>query len=60
MEEIGETWRQDGTIIFTSTLGALHRVSSAGGQDQFLLELARNETTRDAPHFLPDGRHFLF
>jgi hypothetical protein len=51
----GATWNDDGVILFASgTLGRLATVSAAGGSASPL-------NLRGAwPHFLPDGRHFLY
>jgi serine/threonine protein kinase/Tol biopolymer transport system component len=40
----------------------LHRVPATGGESlpATTLDSARSETAHAAPHFLPDGRHFLF
>jgi len=59
----GGTWSQDGVIVFAPDGSSpLHRVSSAGGASTALtkLDAAKNETTHRWPHFLPDGRHFLY
>jgi serine/threonine protein kinase/Tol biopolymer transport system component len=54
-------WNQDGVILF-STPGPLLRVSAEGGEPQPVLELnkSRRETSQRWPHFMPDGRHFLY
>ncbi|MBA3766268.1 MAG: PD40 domain-containing protein, partial [Acidobacteria bacterium] len=58
----GGTWNRDGVIIFGDTSGPLHRVSAAGGEPIPVLALneSRLETSHRWPHFLPDGRHFLY
>jgi Tol biopolymer transport system component len=59
----GGTWNQKGVVVFASTsVGGLFRVSSAGGSPVAIstLDPARNENSHRWPHFLPDGRHFLF
>jgi serine/threonine-protein kinase len=59
----GGTWADDGTIVFTPTAsnGAnLMRVSSAGGQPEPLIPLARGETTQRWPQWLPGGKAILF
>jgi Tol biopolymer transport system component len=59
----GGTWSRDGVIVFTPTISAgLMRVSSAGGSPAPVttLEASRGENSHRFPHFLPDGRHFLF
>ena len=54
-------WNQDGVILF-GTPGPLLRVSAEGGEPQPVLELnkSRRETSQRWPHFMPDGRHFLY
>ncbi len=58
----GGTWNREGVIIFGDTSGPLHRVSAAGGEPVQVLALdeSRLETSHRWPHFLPDGRHFLY
>jgi Tol biopolymer transport system component len=53
----GGSWNRDGVIIFApgNTLGALQRVSSAGGASSPI-----NAAQGRMPWFLPDGRHFLY
>ena len=62
-EPRGGTWADDGTIVFTPSAsnGAnLLRVSSAGGQPEPLIPLARGETTQRWPQWLPGGKAILF
>jgi serine/threonine protein kinase len=59
----GGSWNQDGVILFAPNVNApLHRVSSTGGTATPVtrLDSSKNETTHRWPHFLPDGRHFLY
>ena len=59
----GGAWSSDGTILFGPTVGGpLFRISSAGGSATPVttIDTKRNETVHSWPHFLPDGRHFLF
>jgi serine/threonine protein kinase len=58
----GGTWNRDGTILFALGSGSLYRVEAGGGavvpvatRDQ-----GRGEMSGSWPHFLPDGRHFLY
>ena len=58
------TWAGD-TILLASDAGSsgpLLRVPAAGGQPAPATELdkSRKETSHRFPHFLPDGRHFLY
>ncbi len=60
----GGTWNRDNVIVFSpSSAGtALMRVPSAGGVPQpvTVLDPASAETNHRWPHFLPDGRRFLY
>jgi Tol biopolymer transport system component len=56
----GATWGPDGTIVLSlARPSILARVSASGGQPQPLTSLDQGEF-RAWPHFLPDGRHFLY
>jgi hypothetical protein len=59
---LGGAWNQEGIILFVPRSGNVHRVSTAGGEAKPVLELdkSRKETGQLWPHFLPDGRHFLY
>jgi Tol biopolymer transport system component len=57
------TWNAGGTIVFASNSpGPLYRVSSAGGVPQPVTPIDRSDPqiVHRSPHFLPDGRHFLY
>ena len=57
------TWNRQGTIIFGTGGGGLYRVSAAAGGEATsftTLDPSRQERTHRSPHFLPDGRHFVF
>ena len=59
----GGTWNEDSIILFApSHDGPLHRVVAAGGESQPVTELSdeKSDNSHRHPHFLPDGRHFLF
>jgi DNA-binding winged helix-turn-helix (wHTH) protein/Tol biopolymer transport system component len=58
----GGSWGSDGTIIFSPQVGPLYRVSAAGGPATPLRELdaSRGELRHVWPHFLPDGKHYLY
>jgi Tol biopolymer transport system component/predicted Ser/Thr protein kinase len=59
----GGAWNQAGVIIFSQRISAgLVQVSSAGGSPTPVttLDTAKGEQSHRFPHFLPDGRHFLF
>jgi Tol biopolymer transport system component len=57
------TWNRDGVIVFArSSGGPLYQVPSGGGQPQPVtaLDESRQEVGHTWPHFLPDGRRFLY
>ena len=57
----GGSWNRDNVILFAPSRG-LSRVSSAGG-DVTVVTTDDPASTEDAhrwPHFLPDGRHFVY
>ena len=59
----GGTWGSKGTIVFTpSNQNPLFRVSSAGGDPVQITEVDEDAgyNGHRLPHFLPDGKHFLF
>lgn len=62
--EAGNSWSADGVILFSQPVDggmAIHRVSEDGGTPTPVTE---TDPERDFahfwPHFLPDGRHFLY
>ena len=59
----GGAWSREGVMIFGSNNGTpLYRLSAAGGELQPVtaLDRDRQENGHLWPHFLPDGKHFLF
>jgi eukaryotic-like serine/threonine-protein kinase len=57
------TWGRDDVILFAEPLrGSVYRVSSSGGTPSAVTELdeSQREVHHRFPHFLPDGRHFLY
>jgi Tol biopolymer transport system component len=59
------TWGAEGAILLGSDAaagGPLLRVSAAGGEPApaTQLDTERKEQSHRFPHFLPDGRHFLY
>ena len=56
------TWNRDGVILFNGPAGGLFRVADSGGTPVPVtsLDAPRRETGHKFPHFLPDGRTFLF
>lgn len=62
-EARGGAWNRDGIIIFApSFTDPLYKISSAGGPATPVTELdaSLKETSHRLPHFLPDGRHFVY
>ena len=59
----GATWSKSGVILLAPTSnGPLFTIPAGGGQLTAVTQLdsTRHETAHRAPHFLPDGRHYLF
>jgi Tol biopolymer transport system component len=56
---LGGTWNRDGTILFGSTQG-IYRVPAEGGKPEAITHLDSGQTGHFWPHFLPDGRHYLY
>jgi len=60
---LGGTWSRDDVIVFApSNRTPLYRVPAAGGDPTPVtsLDRSRGDNTHRWPHFLPDGRHFLY
>jgi eukaryotic-like serine/threonine-protein kinase len=63
--DIVGSWNREGTILFSqisSQRGYLLRVSDKGGEAVRVLpgDQSRDEVADSWPHFLPDGRRFLY
>jgi Tol biopolymer transport system component/predicted Ser/Thr protein kinase len=59
----GGSWHRNGTLLFASTVDGRERlqwVSDSGGTPTVVPVLEGPATNHRWPHFLPDGRHFLF
>jgi serine/threonine protein kinase/Tol biopolymer transport system component len=58
----GGAWNRDNVILFGTVTTPLQRVSGAGGTATAAtaFDKAYGDTGHRWPHFLPDGRHFLF
>ena len=59
----GGTWNRDGIILFAPfAQGPLFRVPASGGDiiQVTHLDSTRKEIGQRWPHFLPDGRHYLY
>jgi Tol biopolymer transport system component len=55
----GGTWNHDGAILFGSIDG-LYRVAAEGGKPERVASIEGSEVGHYWPHFLPDGRHYLY
>jgi eukaryotic-like serine/threonine-protein kinase len=59
----GGAWAPDGTILFSPEFGdVLYRVPASGGSPVAVtkLDATRQEVFHGWPHFLPDGKRFLY
>jgi Tol biopolymer transport system component len=57
----GAAWGRDDTILFPLVPdSALWKVPADGGTPHVVTRFAEGQTGHRAPHFLPDGRRFLF
>jgi hypothetical protein len=60
---LGATWNQNGVVLLApDSRVPLLRVPASGGTPQpvTVLDSTRRENSHRWPHFLPDGRHFLY
>ena len=58
----GGSWSSQGVILYADRVSRLYSVPDNGGTPAAATELdgAMQEFGHNSPHFLPDGRHFLF
>ena len=59
----GGAWSPDGTIVFTpNAAGPIMMVPATGGTARPITTIPQGQRSRSHrwPHFLPDGRHFLY
>ena len=56
---LGGAWNTDGTILIGSQAG-IYRVSAEGGTPELVIARDNKEAGLFWPHFLPDGRRFLY
>jgi len=58
---LGGTWSKDDVIVFSNRYG-LQAMPATGGESREVASLDRDrqENSLRFPHFLPDGRHFLY
>jgi serine/threonine protein kinase len=59
-EGSGGTWSRDGVILVSLAPGLLYRVNAVSPEAKPLWPLAEGETAQRWPHFLPDGKHYLY
>ncbi len=58
---VGGTWSRDGVILFVrNPASAIVRVSAEGGPVVDATRLDAGQVGHSFPHFLPDGKHFLY
>jgi Tol biopolymer transport system component len=58
----GGSWSSSGVILFSPNAGPLQQVAASGGRPvpATRIDTARGENSHRWPHFLPDGRRFLY
>src|SRR5215469_6257928 len=59
----GGSWGSAGVIVYgPHPVGVLYQIPASGGGSKpaTALDPARGEIAHEFPHFLPDGRHFLY
>jgi eukaryotic-like serine/threonine-protein kinase len=57
----GGAWNREGTILFVQSPGSpILRTSADGAPPTTVTRLDGNQRGHSHPHFLPDGRHFLY
>ncbi len=58
---IGGSWSEDGVILLVrNPASAIARVSADGGPAVDVTRLEAGQVGHSFPHFLPDGKHFLY
>lgn len=59
---MGGSWSRSGVILVGDGSGPLQQVSTSGGTltPVYELDKSHDERAQLFPHFLPDGKHFLF
>ena len=57
---LGGDWNRDGLIIFSSAPEGVYQVPAMGGVPKPVISAKNGERFRSRPHFLPDGRRFLY
>ena len=55
------TWNRDGTIVYFMGGSGLFQITASGGKSAFVPGYEQRPDGIDRwPHFLPDGKHFIF
>src|SRR6185295_6847847 len=58
---LGGAWNRDGTIVFAPNYtGPIFRTTATGGDAQPVTRMEAGQSSHGFPHFLPDGRRFLY
>ena len=58
---VGGSWNREGTILFAPNFtGPIFRTSATGGEAMAVTRIEAQQSSHRFPHFLPDGRHFLY
>ena len=58
---IGGAWNRDGVILFVpNPASPISRISADGGPPVPVTQRLDDQAGHSFPHFLPDGRHFLY
>ena len=58
---VGGSWSRDGVVLFVrNPASAIVRVSAEGGESAQATRLEPGHIGHSFPHFLPDGKHFLY
>jgi serine/threonine protein kinase len=56
----GGSWSEDGTIVFSESVGPLQKIRASEGTRSSLTTLAAGEVSHRWPRFLPGGRTLFF
>jgi Tol biopolymer transport system component/predicted Ser/Thr protein kinase len=55
------TWNRAGILLFSNSTGSpIYRIPAAGGTPVAATRIEKGDTGHSHPHFLPDGKHFLY
>ena len=58
---VGGSWNRDGVILFApNPASPISRISADGGEPMAVTRLEKGHSGHAFPHFLPDGRSFLY